>query len=220
MRKLTWSCVVAAFLAGGSPLSHAQDKNALQDAYVGLGGGASRLRFKPDDFTSSVAGVQESKDESDNKGYRLIFGYRMNRNWALELGYTNFGKFSHHYDDGAGGVVHQDYKASAWSLGLLPILPLGNHFSLFGKIGIVKSSVTTESATSTGTLGDTLATAGLPVGSASKSRKSTVLGAGAQIDFTSAGIRLEYEDYGEVGDQDNTGRARARMLSLSLMYRF
>lgn len=220
MKKLACSCVLAASLAGFSPLCCAQNKNVLEGFYVGLGAGATRARFKQTDFASGVAGVAESNHNTD-KRHKEILGYKLNRNWALEFGHTSFGKFSHTYDGGAAGSVVQKYKVDGWWYGALAILPIGDHFSLFGRLGEIKSNATTESATATGGLAGTLAAAGVPVGNGAKSRKSTILGAGAQIDFPGqTGVRIEYEDYGEAGDQLNTGRARMRMASVSLMYRF
>jgi OmpA-OmpF porin, OOP family len=219
MKKLAWSCIVAACLAGGSPLARAQDKNVLQDFYVGLGAGVTRAMFTEDDFASRVAGIDESKDSSD-KGYKAVLGYRLDRHWAMELGRTNFGKFSHHYE-GGGGTLDQTYKISGWWVGVLGILPIGNRFALFGRLGAFKSDASIESTTNSAALADALRSAGVPVDTATKTRKSTILGVGAQIDFPGAiGLRFEYEDYGEAGEQDLTGRARARMASASLMYRF
>lgn len=220
MKKLAWSCVVAAFLAGSSPFSRAQDMSVLEGAYVGIGAGATRARFVKDDFDATAAGATVSADDTD-KGYKVTLGWKLDRYWALELGRTNFGKFSHTYDGGAAGSVVQSYKVSGWWGGVLAILPIGNHFSLFGRLGQFKSDTSTETVTASGTLVDTLRVSGVPVDSGAKSKKSTILGVGAQIDFPGhIGLRIEAEDYGEAGDQDNTGRARMRMATVSLMYRF
>ncbi|HEY6864064.1 MAG TPA: hypothetical protein VI319_09200 [Burkholderiales bacterium] len=208
-------------LAGSSSFSYAQDRNVLEGAYVGLGAGATRARFTQEDFATGVPGIQESKDSSD-KGYKLTFGAKLSRYWALELGRTNFGKFSHTYDgtgSGLGSVV-ETYKSAGWWGSVLAVLPIGNSFSLFGRLGQMKSVTTTESINATGTITDTVAGSGVPV-SGTKSKISTILGVGMQIDFPGRlGLRIEAEDYGTVGDSDNTGRARMRMATASLMYRF
>ena len=219
MKKLACSCVVAAVLAGGSPLALAA--NALEGSYLGAGGGAARMKFKTDDFASGIPGVQESKDESDNKNYKIYFGARVDKYWALEVGRVSFGKFTHRYETSPSDFLVQEYKVTGWSLSALPTLPLGR-FSLFGRIGIFRSSVSSMVSSSSGTLDTALRAVGTPAGETfTKTRKTTVLGAGMQIDFPgSLGLRVEYEDYGEVGDQENTGRARARLASASLFYRF
>jgi OmpA-OmpF porin, OOP family len=221
MKKLAWSCFVAALLAGSSHFSYAQNRNsnALEGAYVGLGLGATRARFVQDDFASGVAGISESKDDSD-KGYKVTFGFKVDRNWALEVARTNFGKFSHSYDDGAGGTVDQVYRVVGWSASVLGMLPIGDRFAFFGRLGQMKSHTTTDAENATGAIATALTTSGVPT-SGEKAKWSTVLGVGAQINFPGhLGLRVEYEDYGSVGDQDNTGRARMRMASASLMYRF
>jgi OmpA family protein len=93
-------------------------------------------------------------------------------------------------------------------------------FSLFGRLGQIKSDASAEAENSTGTMTTTLAAAGVPT-SGAKTKRSTILGAGAQIDFPgNIGLRVEAEDYGNVGDQESTGRARMRMATVSLIYRF
>jgi OmpA-OmpF porin, OOP family len=225
MKKLAWSCFVAALLAGSSQLSYAQNygqnrsANVLEGAYVGLGLGATRARFVQDDFVTGVAGVNESADDSD-KGYKLTLGFKANRYWALEVARTYFGKFSHTYDAGAGGSVDEIYSVVGWSGSVLGMLPIGDRFSLFARLGQIKSHTTAAAENASGTIATTLATAAVPV-SAEKAKWSTVLGVGAQINFPGKlGLRVEYEDYGEAGDQELTGRARMRMASASLMYRF
>jgi len=221
MKNLTWPCVVAALLAGSSSFSYAQNRNALEGAYVGLGAGATRARFVQDDFATGLPGIEESKDSTD-KGYKLTFGAKLSRHWALEVGRTSFGKFSHTYDGTGSGIgsVVETYKSAGWWGSVLAILPIGNSFSFFGRLGEMKSVTTAESTNATGTIIDTLAGNGVPVGG-TKSKLSTILGVGMQIDFPGKlGLRIEAEDYGTVGDSDNTGRARMRMATASLMYRF
>ena len=220
MKKLASSCVVATLVATASPFSYAQDKNVLEGSYIGLGVGATRAKFKPDDFASSVAGIQESKDESD-VGYKALFGIKLDRNWWFEIARTGFGKFSHRYEASPSDVLVQEYKIKGTSLSIMPVLPMGR-FALFARLGVFRSDVTSSVGTSTGTVAATVAAAGVAAGdSFAKTKRTTVLGAGAQIDLPGhLGIRVEVEDYGEVGDSDTTGRARARMANLSLLYRF
>lgn len=222
MNKLAWSCVVAAVLAGSSVPGYAQyldrSTNVLEGAYVGLGLGGTRARFVEDDFASNNAAITESKDATD-KGYKFSFGFKANRYLGFEIGRTNFGKFLHRYDDGAGNAADINYKITGWWASVLGILPMGR-FSLFGRLGQIKSDASAETENSSGTMTTTLAAAGVPT-SGSKSKLSTILGAGAQIDFPgNLGLRVEAEDYGYVGDQENTGRARMRMATVSLIYRF
>src|SRR5262249_17292558 len=110
MRKLTWSAVAVALVAGSAPLvCHAQNKNVLEGAYVGLGLGKTRAKFVEDDFIAS--GFDVFGDDTD-KGYKVTFGFKANRYWAFEVGRTNFGKFKLSYDDGAGSTVDQVFKVT------------------------------------------------------------------------------------------------------------
>lgn len=219
MKNLTWPCVVAALLAGSSSLSYAQDKNVLEGAYVTLGGGATRAKFKQDDFTPTDPSITQSVDDTD-KGYKLSFGFKANRYLGFEIGHTTFGKFVHTYDNGSGATADVNFKAGGWWYSALGVIPLGRYFELFGRVGEIKMQASAEAQDAAGGMVGTLTAAGVPV-SGTKGKMSTILGVGAQINFPGhLGMRLEYEDYGEAGDEFNTGRARLRMASASLMYRF
>jgi len=219
MKKLACSCAAAALLAGASPTALAA--NSLEGSYIGAGGGRAQAKFVHDDFASSVPGVTESQIDTTNKSYKIYFATRLDKHWGLEAAHTSFGNFSHRYETSPTDFLVQDYKVSGWSLSLLPTIPIGR-FSLFGRIGMFRSSVKSVAGASSGTVVPTLAAAGVPAGgSNTKGEMTTILGAGMQLDLPGQlGMRLEYEDYGSVGDQDNTGRARPRLASFSLYYRF
>jgi len=212
MKKLTWSCLVAALLAGSSTFSYARDDdNVLEGAYVTAGGGPTRAQFNKDDF-----GVTKAVDNTD-KGYKLSFGFKANRYLGFEVGHTNFGKFVHSYDDGAGNTADVSYKSGGWWYSALAILPFGRYFELFGRLGEIRTQTTVETQNATAGF---VAAAGVPL-SGNKGKWTTIVGAGAQINFPGQwSLRLEAEDYGDVGDQLNTGRARLRMATASLVYRF
>jgi OOP family OmpA-OmpF porin len=67
--------------------------------------------------------------------YRLAFGYQLNENAAVELGYRRFSNTNI-------GVVNADYSASAsskeraWDLVGKSIIPLTSQLSAYGKLGI------------------------------------------------------------------------------------
>jgi OmpA-OmpF porin, OOP family len=71
------------------------------------------------------ADVKEISDEDTSM--KIFGGYQINRTWAVELGYTDFGKVS------AGGA---EFSSNAWELVGVGTLPLGDgKFGLFGKAG-------------------------------------------------------------------------------------
>jgi OOP family OmpA-OmpF porin len=58
----------------------------------------------------------------DDTGFRILGGYQVNRNFAAELGYSML------FDKGGAEVT-------AWELVGIGSFPLGNQFSVFGKLG-------------------------------------------------------------------------------------
>jgi len=215
MNRKFLSVAVAAALVAGSTAAVAQ---ASKPWYGGVSIGQSKVKIDnnpfavPAGFTSSGT----SKDETDT-GYKIFAGYRFNQNFAVEGGWTDFGKFSTTQTFSApAGSVGASFKASGWHVDAVGIWPLQNNFSLFGKLG----GIYTEMKTSLSTSGSITFTPGAQT-SAKKSEFNLKYGLGAQYDINqSIGIRAEWERASKVGDANSTGEADIDLLSVGLVYRF
>ncbi len=203
-------CVIAALLLSGAPSAH-----ALEDYwYTGLGVGYSRVQFFPVDFSSNGT-FQDSKKDFD-AGFKAFIGYQINRNWAAELSYATVGKF--HYKRNNGSITEDAvYKVTGVGFSLVPTVPLTSNFSLYGRLGTFFS--TTRLTLRNANFVPNATTAGL------QSSDPTVLtGFGAQYFWDEEnGIRVEYENFGTVGDCSITpcvGRANAKMASVNLIFKF
>jgi OmpA-OmpF porin, OOP family len=201
---------VTALALLSAPLAHAADLNW----YLGLGGGYSRAKFYTADFSSGGLAT-DSKKEFDS-GYKMFLGYQFNRSWAIEAAYTNLGNFQYHYENivPGGGSERDDYKVTGFSLSLLPIVPLGNRFSIYGRLGVFSSTARrTVAVDSTGTK------TGF---SAQASDISPLTGVGMQLKLDEeTDVRVEYENYGRVGSTDaGVGRANVQMLSVSAVFKY
>jgi hypothetical protein len=77
-------------------------------------------------------------------------------------------------------------------------------------------------ASSSGAFGAALAAGGVTQGTSEKKTKSSAYWAvGAQYDLNSRyGVRLEYENFGKLGNEDDTGRAKADLFSVNAVVRF
>ena len=73
-----------------------------------------------------------SCDDKDT-AWRILGGYQINRNFAVELGYHQLGDASASFP---GGQV--DFEATAIELVGLGILPLANNFALYAKAGFYR----------------------------------------------------------------------------------
>ena len=117
----------------------------------------------------------------------------------------------------AGNFFDQDYEVKAWKLAGVGTLPLGRSFSVLGKLGVART---------TAELSETSLDLGVP-GSLNrkKSRNRLFWGIGAQYDFSQRlGLRLEYENYGDVGSRltnsDGPVEAEVSSINLNLVYSF
>lgn len=184
--------------------------------YGGLGLGRSSNRFDIGNFSSGVAGVRESQHRNDS-GFKVFGGYQFDPYFGVEGGYADLGKFSYDYSGTTSATSH--YKVHAWSLAATGTAPLGQGFSMFGKLGVALTHAADSLDDSGGLLAGSSRAALL--GSGSHNRTSAMWGAGLEYAFNRTySLRGEYEDYGWVGDQGNSGRARDAMWSVGLKMKF
>jgi hypothetical protein len=224
MKHPALHCAVAALLLSGACSTYAADSYW----YTGLGVGLSHVQFYPADFSSGGSptcsprgSCSESQDEFD-AGFKGFIGYQINQNWAAELSYATVGKFHYKYDD---GTVTQDgvYKVSGVGFSAVPTIPFTRNLSVFGRLGAFFSQARM-----------TFYNNGFVAGAVSPgqqfSNATLLAGFGAQYFFDGEnGMRIEYENFGKVGNECNpnvtppvpcTGRANARMLSVSAIFKF
>jgi len=205
-----------------APSAHAQTSGW----YADLGLGYSWAKFFPADFALNNPLLSEDKKNFD-AGYKFAVGKQLSRTWAVEAGYVQLGKYQYFYNDaGLGGSVSLDYRVVGWALSVVPSIPFGDSFSMFGRIGAFFSNTRLTVASASGSL----------AGSSFEiwqSRETPLVGLGFQFDYDKdQSLRLEYENYGEVGkacpstpciatpNNNNTGRAIVQMVSANLIFKF
>jgi opacity protein-like surface antigen len=177
--------------------------------YLGLGVGSSYATFNSADFSLGLPQVVESADRT-SVGGKAFAGYRF-KNLSGEIAYIDLGKFTYAYDGGASGSAAIDYKVTGFAASAIVACPLAMDFYVFGRLGAFASTAKTS-----------LGGSGLAAGSSgTASRTALYYGIGIHYDFA-GGIsgRLEYENFGEVGDSNNTGRVKVSLTSVSLLLRF
>lgn len=210
--------IIAAALVvtGGLLAGHAVA--ADQGSYVGFAIGQSKTKIDQGDIDSAFAslglGASTSVDDTDI-GFKVYGGYQFNKNFAMEGGYTDFGKFTSHsvITSGGSGTGDGEWKGYSIDLSALGILPLSDQFSLFGRGGISLWNLD-FSFTAAGP-------GGVGIASESKSGVSPLLGIGATFNFTpQLALRAEFERHFSVGDSDTTGKSDIDLISLGLQVRF
>ena len=176
--------------------------------------GASVGQVQHQDACGAAAFSCDDKDT----GFRLSAGYQFLRYFALELGYADLGEsFAGETIAGAGVNVKREVMAS--DLTAVGILPLGERFSLFAKLGTYAAR--TELAGSGARVGGPPTfTRTVVTVSGEEVNAGLTFGLGAGFQFTrNFGMRAEWQRYAEVGG-DEIGEVDIDVMSLGLLYRF
>jgi OOP family OmpA-OmpF porin len=189
--------VTAAFAASPAVLAQ-QSENKI---YIGGAFGQTKLNGGCDDVRSvfsSFGGATSSCSDTDN-GWKIFGGYQVNRNFAIEATYIDWGGLS-----GSGTALGLPLNvtgdATSFGVAAVGILPLNDRFSVFGKAGVLMT--------------DTKVTARAGAASASESDSSSELHIGVGMAFNVTqkfAIRAEWE---------RATDTEIDMLSIGVQYRF
>jgi OOP family OmpA-OmpF porin len=190
MKKLLAALIVLM----AASTANAQDKGWYVGGAVGQG--------KAKGFCDGVSGTGVSCDDTDTT-VKAMGGYQFSRNFALELGLMNAGTYEAR---GPGGTI--TVKAAIFEGTAVGILPLGQQFSVFGKLGLYSSAVDSTANTfvlnRNETTGNTDLTYGVGLGWAFTPKFQ---------------LRAEWQRYQDV-DAGFVGKGDVDVVSLGLLYRF
>ena len=192
-KKVLATALLAGFAALPT-LAMAQAKGGASD--LGFYAGASIGQSKSD---CNGGGSCDDKDTA----YRIFGGYKFHPNIAVEGGYAPLGETSASFP---GGNVTAE--ANAWDIVGVGSWPLGNNFSILGKLGFYNAEVK---------LGG--------LASGKKTTTDLLYGLGGQYDFNrNLGLRLEWSRYSGVKSPDvagiSGGDSDVDVLSLGALWRF
>ena len=191
---------------------------ALADDFGWYGGaniGRSAATIDDARITSGLAsgGLSASSisDRDRSTGLKLYGGYQFNRNFALEGGYFDLGKFGYTANTIPAGTLGATIKLKGFNLDAVGILPITDRFSALGRVGLNYAQARDYFA-GTGAVNVTNP-------SPSQSGTNYKLGVGLQYAFTEAlGIRAEVERYRVNDAVGNKGHVD--LFSVGLVYRF
>ncbi len=190
---------------------------ATEDSFWYLGGNIGQSRAKIDDarITPQLPGTATISDNNKGNAFKLFGGYQFNRNFALESGYFNLGEFGYNASTqppALPGTLSGKIKLQGLNLDAVGMLPLGDKFSVFGRVGLQYAQAK-DNFSSTGVV----APPAKP--NPSKNALNYKAGVGVQYDFNrSLGMRVEAERY-RIDDAINN-KGNINMYSLGLVYRF
>jgi len=183
------------------------------DAGWYAGGNIGRSSTKIDDARIAASlGATSITDKSSDTAYKLFGGYKFNKNFALEGGYFDLGKFGFTAITVPTGTSSGTIKLKGFNLDAVGILPVAEKFSVFGRVGL-NYATTQDNFSSTG------AAPVRPIPNPSNHETNPKVGLGVQYDFTdSLGMRAEAERY-RINDAIGN-RSDINLVSVGLVYRF
>jgi opacity protein-like surface antigen len=187
--------------------------HAAEHWYVGLGLGAGS--YSTDEFTNACndLGLDCSMDEVD-VAVKGLGGYKFNPHISVELGYSVWGEIK--ANEAATGATVFAFEAKGFSLVAIPELPLSEHFSLFGELGVARVNTTTE-------VGAETAPAEV-VGRFESDEWAPVYGIGLAWNLRKWSFRLQWErlDVDSGLDLDGVSLASPKLdqVALSVLFRF
>ena len=186
--KKAWIVIAGLAAAAMALPASAQQRFDSSAAYLGLSVGQSKFS----DACEGAGGVITC----DNKdtAFRIFGGYQFHPNIAVELGWADLGKAT-----ASGFGVTATAEASAFDLVGVLSWPIGNAFSIYGKVGLYHGE----------------AEGGGIAGGASDSVTDLTYGLGAQFNLgRNVGLRAEWQRYNDFSGSD------IDVLSIGVLYRF
>ena len=144
--------------------------------------------------------------ECDDKdtAWRILGGYQINRNLAIEFGFHQLGDAS-----ASSSLGHNEFESNAFELLGVGYVPLGGNFAAYGKAGFYRGE-TKVSGNST-VIG--------PI-DVKDTNTDLTFGLGAQYSFSpQLSIRAEWQRYAGMGG-DATDESDVDVMSVGLVVRF
>ena len=202
---------LVAFAALASPAVMAQDAGW----YGGANAGRSSATIDDERINGGLInrGFSSSTivDDDRSTGYKIFGGYQLNKNFAIEGGYFDLGRFGYTATTVPAGTLNGNIKLRGLNLDLVGIVPLTEKFSAFGRAGLNYAQAR-DSFSGTGAV---------RVANPDPRKNDTnyKLGLGLQYALTeSVALRAEAERY-RVNDAVGN-RGHVDLISVGLVYRF
>jgi len=176
MKKILFAVAASATVFATSSAFAAPDDAGT--GYIGLGVVGSHYKF---DVPNATSTTDRSGDKATGKIYA---GYNIDKTWAIEGGYTDFGKKGYDYTvGGAAGHVQTDaYSYYAAGKGTWPV---NEQVALFGKLGVARNH-------------NAVSTTGIASVSGGDNKTALYASVGAEYAVNkNVKVSLEYENYGK-----------------------
>jgi len=199
LKRIVLTCVAVTLLAAEiafTPMAQAEG------GFAGVGYGKTSMDIVCDlDITCSA-------DDSDS-GFKIFGGYQFNPNFAFEVAYVDLGEAKISGTDSFLGSATATIEASGFNFAVVGSFPVGERFGLLAKAGLFRWDLDASVNTS------------IVSGSLNETGFDPMFGIGGSFNISEKfGVRVEYEKFLDVGDDDTTGQSDVDLISASLVFRF
>jgi len=192
---------ILAALAGSAILALPSVGAAQEQRfYLGAGFGQAEANGVCDEVRTLVTGIGSVSacDEKDS-AWKLYGGYQFNRNFAVEATYFNYGSVT-----ATGQTFGVPFRvtgdATAFGVAGVGIAPLAARFSLFGKVGLMRSEVDLTAAGIGGSAAESDSETGLHVGIGAMFQATSNVSVRAEwerndeleVDMMSLGVQISF----------------------------
>ena len=113
--------------------------------YMGGNIGQSKANIDAPRITAGLAGggftTTSISEENRDTGYKVFAGYQFSKNFALEGGYFDLGKFGFRANTLPLGSLNGQLKARGANLDAVVFANMTDRFSLFGRAGVAYADV-------------------------------------------------------------------------------
>ena len=222
----------AGFTEAATPKKRTRNANRI-GPYAGALVGYSNFSGNQDENEQNLVDILDNSQypyqnlatstENTDLGYQALFGYRFHRFFSAELGLAQFGQLKStakadvDFGDGNGFVpssIALTFTAGGPMLSAIGILPIGEKFELFGRLGYLFTS--SERSLSSKVNGQTGS-----FGSAKGDSQNPVYGIGFAWHINQVySIRGEYQQLDQLGQENRTGAEDVTVMGVGLIIRF
>jgi len=134
VRKLALAAALTPALLAGTAYA------AEPGFYIGAGAGQTTLKtdLQPRNSTDKL------EIDNDDTSWKAFLGYQFVPWLGVEAGYTELGSTDEDRTFANGGDIEGTIDVSGFEGYLVPSIPIGDHFEIFGKIGAAYGDVTAD----------------------------------------------------------------------------
>ena len=192
MRKIRLLLLALSLLPG----------TAFAGWYAGVGVGQSKADVDCDlDITCSA--------DDTGSAFKFYVGNQFTQTLGAEFGFVDLGRVKASGTDSVFGTVDSSFKAEGFFAAITGSMPLGE-VSLFGKVGLLRWDLDADVSSSV-----------FGSGSVSESGTDPLVGVGAQMIVGQAtALRVEWERFMDIGDEDETGQSDVDVISVGVVFKF